>query len=1155
MPVNPTSPTPPSSPPRSTFTATEPNEFGIYAVYKELPERQPTTLGDDSACDSATFNVTPDAPRDILSGFGSDALKEQPDGSFGPFKNWTVFSLLRWAYDTTIVTGAALNRLVREVIRQPQFDLDHLDGFNAHAEMKKMDDFLSPDDDETDPERPRDEWREGTIRLAMPKATCRAPEDEAPFFEIPGVQYRDLLEVTKAAFRDPNVSEMNMKGHVLMVDAGDGSDRAERVHGEAYTANAVLEFEEEVRNRPEAATCHLETVVAVWILYSDSTHLASFGTASIWPVYGWIANFSKYLRAKSSKLLAHHLAYLPKLPDAVYDAYRQAYGCNPTKAVIAQLRRDLFHAVWELILTPELAEAYCHGHAMACGDGVRRRLFIRFLLKSMDYPEKMLTAAIRTMTEHICPRCNTPKDKLHLMGTKQDRTRREKLERKDSSTRRSLVQRARDWMFRLGRSIKHTAIRAKLSFGSAPLLSAFSNFLFPFGINYYSLLAVDLLHEFELGVWKSLFIHLVRMCVCFGPATVRTLDERYRALRPFGRSVIRRFRNNVSELKGFAGRDFEDLLQCALPVFEGLFPEPFNTLTLDLIGWMSTWHAYAKMRIHTDSTLRSFDIATTALGKTARRFSNETSELQTRALVKETRAKQRRKTSKASKSGAQSAVGKQRLHAAPVDDGNVDDAPLTYWNLNTVKFHFLGYYVSSIPRFGTTDSHNSELGEAEHRRLKRFYARTNHNRPDSQIGRHVRRERLLRAIDNQANDSDPLRAGMARATARRSLILTDSAIEPLPKTNPHDRYQSSRSTRYPEDLTRWVSGNAGDPAVEEFVPKLKNHILARILGGDEEEDFDEADRDSLHIINNTIYKHKTVRFNYTTYDMRRKQDSCNPRTQADIMVLNPSDDKHIRPYWFCRITGIIHLRVLHTGPHAKSRAIQTFDVLTVRYFGHDDRQKKFGLHVNRNPRIGFLPADDPDAFGFVDPAAVLRACYIVPAFHYGYHDNGLGRSVGRPRQEVDDERQPDMDWAYYYVVMYADRDMVMRFRGDGIGHVSTRKATRGFAEQNFVPLEQEEVEDSELEGSDVEDMDVDVEPAPGRVDSDDEGGSPAALEDDSDGDGDGDDGDGEDGDGDSDSEREGGSSGSLSDSPSGSESEEERQDGEEAESEDEDEYF
>lgn len=103
-----------------------------------------------------------------------------------------------------------------------------------------------------------------------------------------------------------------MKGHLRMFDHGDGRPH-ERVHGEAYTSDTVLEFEEQIRNRPGASDCKLETVVAIWMLYSDSTHLANFGTAAIWPVYGWLGNLSKYLRGKPSKFAAHHLAYIPKV--------------------------------------------------------------------------------------------------------------------------------------------------------------------------------------------------------------------------------------------------------------------------------------------------------------------------------------------------------------------------------------------------------------------------------------------------------------------------------------------------------------------------------------------------------------------------------------------------------------------------------------------------------------------------------------------------------------------------------------------------------------------------------------------------------------------------------------------------------------------------
>ncbi|KAF9455143.1 hypothetical protein BDZ94DRAFT_1127669, partial [Collybia nuda] len=50
----------------------------------------------------------------------------------------------------------------------------------------------------------------------------------------------------------------------------------------------------------------------------------------------------------------------------------------------------------------------------------------------------------------------------------------------------------------------------------------------------------------------------------------------YRAVPTFGRDTIRKFANNCSEMKQLAARDFEDLLQCAIPVFEDLLPEPHN---------------------------------------------------------------------------------------------------------------------------------------------------------------------------------------------------------------------------------------------------------------------------------------------------------------------------------------------------------------------------------------------------------------------------------------------------------------------------------------------------------------------------------------------------------------------------------------------------
>jgi len=93
-------------------------------------------------------------------------------------------------------------------------------------------------------------------------------------------------------------------------------------------------------------------------------------------------------------------------------------------------------------------------------------------------------------------------------------------------------------------------------------------------------MVVDLLHEFELGVWKSLLTHLIRILNAASERPGELADilntryvqifaatislccrDRFRQVPTFGRFTIRRFHNNVSEMKKLAARDFEDILQ------------------------------------------------------------------------------------------------------------------------------------------------------------------------------------------------------------------------------------------------------------------------------------------------------------------------------------------------------------------------------------------------------------------------------------------------------------------------------------------------------------------------------------------------------------------------------------------------------------------
>lgn len=185
----------------------------------------------------------------------------------------------------------------------------------------------------------------------------------------------------------------------------------------------------------------------------------------------------------------------------------------------------------------------------------------------------------------------------------------------------------------------------------------------------------------------------------------------------------------------------------------------------------------------------------------------------------------------------------------------------------------------------------------------------------------------------------------------------------------------------------------------------------------DELDFNEEELFSFSFHGNRIYRHKVMRINYTTYDVRRAQDSVNPRNHADIMVLAHEDDdvpvadsNSPEAYWYARIIGIFHTYVVHTGPESVTSDPQRMDFLWVRWFGQDPSHRS-GFRAKRLPRVGFIPSDDDGAFGFLDPQEVIRAVHLMPAFAHGKTTELLGPSVARQPKDG------PADWQYYYVNM------------------------------------------------------------------------------------------------------------------------------------------
>jgi len=118
-----------------------------------------------------------------------------------------------------------------------------------------------------------------------------------------------------------------------------------------------------------------------------------------------------------------------------------------------------------------------------------------------------------------------------------------------------------------------------------------------------------------------------------------------------------------------------------------------NTLLFDL----AMWHAFAKLRLHTDSTLNDFKDITITLGKSVRLFIKEVCETYvTTELPHEMAARGRREAALANKSNKPGAFKRKQTS---VRKG---------LNLSTYKFHALGDYPDLIAMFGTTDNASTQ---------------------------------------------------------------------------------------------------------------------------------------------------------------------------------------------------------------------------------------------------------------------------------------------------------------------------------------------------------------------------------------------------------------------------------------------------------------
>lgn len=155
------------------------------------------------------------------------------------------------------------------------------------------------------------------MRIKLPAENVKQTKDSAPELEVPDVYRRSLLEVFITAVQEESAKSFHYTPFSLFWKPTPEST-PKRIYSELYNSDAFLEEHRKVQQLPPEPGPQYECAIAAGMLWSDSTHLANFGTQSLWPGYSFFGNKSKYGRGKPSQFAAHHFAYIPSVSPFFY---------------------------------------------------------------------------------------------------------------------------------------------------------------------------------------------------------------------------------------------------------------------------------------------------------------------------------------------------------------------------------------------------------------------------------------------------------------------------------------------------------------------------------------------------------------------------------------------------------------------------------------------------------------------------------------------------------------------------------------------------------------------------------------------------------------------------------------------------------------------
>ncbi|KAK7021949.1 hypothetical protein VNI00_017128 [Paramarasmius palmivorus] len=335
-----------------TYVHTQPNNHRLFRIYDtKLPSHCPDIdIKDADVVDTPmvdTGEERPSCSKHLASAMGLMEKKEPVKPYWHPFSSAASYELIDWSAQKKTITNDSLNDLAK-CLSNPDFHSQDLAGFDAATEKKCLDRHIAEQAvaQKTLLWSASDVWQKGKISIPMPcPHQTTTSEEEAPKFEMEfWIKH----------------SPVSMASHIPQIELSTSNE----LRWKGWMMKKL---------RPS---------------YCDATHLTNFGSAQLWPIYVWIANYSKYPQAQPMNFSALHLAYLPKFPDLVKNKYQEVFGIIPSEEIMQFLNREVIQAGYAMILKSEVVKAYRDGKVFKCADARLCKFLFEFFAYSANYVEK-----------------------------------------------------------------------------------------------------------------------------------------------------------------------------------------------------------------------------------------------------------------------------------------------------------------------------------------------------------------------------------------------------------------------------------------------------------------------------------------------------------------------------------------------------------------------------------------------------------------------------------------------------------------------------------------------------------------------------------------------------------------------------------------------